>query len=60
MRLSELRRFRSVLFKDGSMGRHIVQIYQGACLVGDPTAYVYRGSNMVWVVPGESVEFIEA
>lgn len=51
---------RMVLFSDGSSGRYVVWIYTGACLAGDPTAYVVRGGSTVWVRPGESVEFVEA
>ncbi len=50
----------TVLFKDGTASRCMVFIWQGACLVGDPTAYVIRNGEMVWVVPGESVSFVEA
>lgn len=50
---------RTVLFLDGTMARLPVFVYAGACLDGDPTAYVYRNGKMTWVIPGESVEFIE-
>lgn len=49
-----------VQFKDGSREMHEVFLYEGACLVGDPTAYIQRGSITVWVKPGASVDFIEA
>ncbi len=49
-----------VLFKDGKSGWFVPNYYQGACMKGDPTAYVYRGEQLVWVKPGESVQFVEA
>jgi hypothetical protein len=51
---------KTVLFQDGTAGRFHVYVYGGACLKGDPTAYVMRDGRMVWVVAGESVEFVEA
>ena len=48
-----------VLFADGTSGMYVVNVYGGACLIGDPTAYVMRNGERVWVKPGESVEFIE-
>ncbi len=50
----------TVLFSDGKMARLPVMIYRGACMIGDPTAYVYRGESLVWVKPGESVAWVEA
>jgi len=35
------------------------QAMSGACLAGDPTAYVVRQGETVWVVPGESSEWVE-
>lgn len=49
-----------VLFKNGTSGRFYVNFYLGACMAGDPTAYIVVDGKMVWVKPGESVEFIEA
>lgn len=49
-----------VLFKDGKSGRFPLHLYLGACMAGDPTAYVIRGGETVWVKPGESVQFVEA
>jgi hypothetical protein len=48
-----------VMFKDGTIGRKVLHFYTGACFGGEPTAYVFRGSTLVWVKPGESVAFIE-
>lgn len=50
----------TVLFKNGSSKRLQVFIYQGAAMVGDPTAYVMVGNEMVWVIPGQSVSWMEA
>jgi hypothetical protein len=49
-----------VLFLDGRSGAFRVYVYGGACLAGQPAAYVIRGGGLVWVRPGESVEFVEA
>jgi hypothetical protein len=49
----------TVLFLDGTCGCYQVYLYQGACLVGQSTAYVYRGGKLTWVKPGESVAFVE-
>lgn len=48
-----------VLFKDGKLEFLPVYRYEGAALVGQPTAYVMRANQMVWVRPGVSVDFIE-
>jgi len=48
-----------VLFLDGSMARMVVYIYGGSCIAGQPTAYVLRDKRLVWVKPGESVDFVE-
>ncbi len=50
----------TVLFKDGTLARLPVHIYPGACLIGQPTAYVHRKGVMVWVKPGLSVSWVEA
>ncbi len=50
----------TVLFHDGSFGRFPVYVHNGAALVGQPTAYVYRDNKLVWVRPGQSVDWIEA
>ena len=52
--------FATILFKNGQTGRHGVRVYQGACLVGQPTAYTIINGELIWLVPGESVEFVEA
>lgn len=49
-----------VLFADGCSAMTQVFVYGGACLAGDPTAYVLRHGRMVWVKPGDSVEWVEA
>ncbi len=51
---------RLVQFKDGSRGLHVVYVYEGVCITGDPTAYIKRGDVSVWVKPGAAVDFIEA
>lgn len=48
-----------VLFLDGLRARLHVHLWTGACLTGDPTAYVYRDQRLVWVKRGESVSWIE-
>ena len=50
----------SVLFLDGVALRCEVFVVGGACMVGDPTAFCWRDGRRVWVVPGESVAFVEA
>lgn len=57
--MRETRTLRTVLFLDGISGRYEIYVYTGACFIGDPTAYVFRNDQQVWVKPGESVEFIE-
>jgi hypothetical protein len=47
-----------VLFLDGTSGRFEIFRYLGACLVGQPTCYIVR-QGIVWVKPGESVNWIE-
>lgn len=49
----------TILFADGNIGRHQVFVYTGACLTGQSTAYIYRNKQMTWVVPGESVAWVE-
>ena len=49
-----------VLFRDGHAAMLQVYVYQGACLVGDPTAYVYRNGQLTWVLPGQSAKWVEA
>lgn len=53
------------LFQDGSVGQLPVYRYEGACLIGDPTAYVYRNNQIVWVKPysselNEFIKWVEA
>lgn len=48
-----------VLFRDGRLGRYVIHLYGGACFIGDPTAYIIVNGNIVWIKPGESVEFVE-
>jgi hypothetical protein len=49
-----------VLFRDGTKSRLPVYCCSGAALIGQPTAYVIRRGQLIWVVPGQSVEFVEA
>ena len=50
----------TVLFSDGKACRLPIYTYQGACLIGQPTASVIRSGILVWVIPGESVTWVEA
>lgn len=50
----------TILFHDGTTQRLPVHAYGGACISGQPTAYVCRDGKLVWVVPGESVAWVEA
>lgn len=47
--MSNWSRLEHITFKDNTCGRFQVIFYSGACLVGDPTAYVYRNQQLVWV-----------
>ena len=49
----------TVLFSDGIVGRCQIFVYQGACLAGEPTAYVLRNGQLIWVKPGQSVQWVE-
>lgn len=40
-----------VMFNDGGAGHYLIQIYTGACMRGDPTAFVVRNLECVWVLP---------
>lgn len=51
---------KTVLLKDGNLIRTIVWQYAGGAMVGDPTAYIMLGGRMVWVRPGQSVDFLES
>ena len=52
---------RTVLLNSGKLIREIVHVYEGAVMVGDPTAYILIPRiGIVWVKPGESVSFVEA
>lgn len=42
-------KLKHITFKDNTCGRLQVKFYQGACLVGDPTAYVHRNGQLAWV-----------
>ena len=50
---------RVINFKDGIRLFLTVYIYTGACLVGDPTAYVYRAGEMLWVKEDPTKGWIE-
>lgn len=50
----------TVLFKDGKVGRCVVHSYLGGCMRGQATAFVYRDGKLVWVKPGESVDWMES
>jgi hypothetical protein len=52
--------FHLVQFRNGQRGMFLIHLYHGACFAGDPTAYIVYGGGVVWLRPGESVEFIEA
>lgn len=49
----------TILFLDGKTSHLQIHIYMGACLSGQPGAYVYRNGQFTWVKPGESVSFVE-
>lgn len=48
-----------VMMKSGQVFRLPIMFYYGACLTGDPTAFVLVNGSMVWIHPGESVEWME-
>ncbi len=48
------------LLRSGAVIRAQVYIYSGPCLIGQPTAYVVHNGTTIWVIPGESVAFVEA
>lgn len=48
-----------VLFADGTADRTKVYINQGACCLDQPTAYVYRDGQRIWVRPGGSVAWVQ-
>ena len=50
----------TVLLKSGVLIIRRVLRYSGAAFSGDATAYVYYHDRLIWVKPGESVEWIEA
>lgn len=50
----------TVLFRDGTKYKLEIHHYHGACLVGQPTAYVYRCGVLTWVKPGKSAPWVEA
>jgi hypothetical protein len=49
----------TVLLMSGKVVRAKVLVVTGACLVGDPTAFVEINGEIIWVKPGESVDFVE-
>jgi len=49
----------SVKFQDGTSASKEIYLYVGACFVGDPTAYCIHRGQITWIVPGESVAFVE-
>ena len=51
---------RLVRFANGTRKLCDVFAYQGACLVGQSTAYVMKGKRAVWVKPGRSTGFVES
>ena len=50
---------RTVFFLDGVSSRCQVFLTSGPALVGQSTAFVLRDGVVVWVAPGESVDFME-
>ena len=50
----------TVLLKNGTVVKRELFLYGGAAMVGDPTAYFVSNGAIVWVKPGESVDWIEA
>lgn len=51
MIIDDLTRPQWVRFLDGAMFKTVVHLYEGACLVGDPTAYAIRKDQVVWLRP---------
>lgn len=50
----------TVLLKTGKIVSREIRLYTGAALIGQPTAYFMTPYGITWVVPGTSVEWIEA
>lgn len=50
----------TVLLKNGTLVKRDVLLYTGAAFAGDPTAFFVSNSAIVWVKPGESVDWMEA
>lgn len=53
-------KLKHITFKDNTCGRMEVNFYAGACMVGDPTAYVYRDGKLVWVRNDDQRGWVEA
>lgn len=51
--------YRLVALQDGRPIRALVQVVDGPALAGSPTAYCEVEGRVIWLVPGESVEFVE-
>jgi len=49
----------TILWADGKTSRETVFVAEGAAFTGQPTAYAFRNSVRVWLVPGESVQWME-
>ena len=50
----------TVLFLNGQSRRMDIRVIGGGCLNGQSTAYTVRHGERVWLVPGESVMFVES
>jgi hypothetical protein len=50
----------TILLKSGEVIKRTIWTYNGPAFTGDPTAYIIYGEKIVWVKPGESVEWVEA
>lgn len=48
-----------VKFTDGAIENHVIRLYGGASMIGDPTAYVMRNGELVWVRP-DPIGWLEA
>lgn len=50
---------KTILFRDGTIGRFYVESYTEGAFKGDPTAFVYRNKKLVWVRPIKEIDWID-
>jgi len=48
-----------VTFSDKSSGKYPIYVLQGACIIGEPTAYVERNGQRVFVKPIAAETYVE-